>query len=192
MKKVIIVHGWSGKPEHGWYPWLKKELEKKGFKVSVPELPNTDNPKIDAWISTLSDTVGNPNEDTYFVGHSMGCQTIARYIETLPVGVKVGGAIFVAGFFKRLTNLEDSANYGEVESHWINTPINFDNVRSHIDKSVAIFSDDDLYVPLDNQDDFREKLRAEIVIMHAMKHFSGDEGFTELPIVLKKLLEIAK
>ena len=33
----------------------------------------------------------------------MGCQTIARYLETLPDEIKVGGAVFVAGFFKSLT-----------------------------------------------------------------------------------------
>jgi esterase/lipase len=36
MKKVFIIHGWDGYPEEGWFPWLKKELEKKGFSVFVP------------------------------------------------------------------------------------------------------------------------------------------------------------
>jgi len=29
MAKIIIVHGWDGSPKHGWFPWLKNELEKK-------------------------------------------------------------------------------------------------------------------------------------------------------------------
>jgi len=32
-KRVFLIHGWEGSPEEGWRPWLKKELEKRGFKV---------------------------------------------------------------------------------------------------------------------------------------------------------------
>ena len=40
MKRVFIIHGWGGYPEEGWLPWLKKELEKNGFKVFVPAIKN--------------------------------------------------------------------------------------------------------------------------------------------------------
>ena len=32
-KRVFIVHGWDGYPEEVWFPWLKKELEAKGFEA---------------------------------------------------------------------------------------------------------------------------------------------------------------
>ena len=72
------------------------------------------------------------------------------------------------------------------------TPLDLNKVKSHLPKNVAIFSDNDPFVPLDNQDDFRDKLGSEIIIQHNMKHFSGSEGVTELPVVLKKILELAK
>lgn len=192
MKRVIIVHGWGGKPEHGWYLWLKKELGKRGFETSVPELPNTDNPKIDAWVSRLSSAVGSPDEDTYLVGHSMGCQTIARYLETLPDGIKIGGAIFVAGFFKSLYDEDYDDEDKETERHWIKAPLDFKKVKLHIKKSVAIFSEDDPDVPLDNKEDFEAKLGSEVIILNGYKHFTGEAGINELPIVLEKLLEIAQ
>ena len=43
----------------------------------------------------------------------MGCPTIARYLERLPDDVVVGGAVFVAGFFKSLTGLSDDADAQE-------------------------------------------------------------------------------
>src|SRR3989338_7241510 len=95
MKRIFIVHGWDGYPEEGWFPWLKKELEAKGFEVQVPQLPQADAPRIYNWVPALTKTVGVPDKQTFFVGHSMGCQTIARYLETLPEGVQVGGAVFV-------------------------------------------------------------------------------------------------
>lgn len=190
-KRVFIVHGWDGNPEEGWFPWLKKELEEKGFEVYVPQLPEAAKPRIHNWVPKLSDVVGTADKNTYFVGHSMGCQTIARYLESLPKRVKVGGAVFVAGFFKRLTGLEDDTDVQETEKHWLDTPINFEKIKSHLGKSVAIFSDNDPYVPLDNQDDFKDKLGSKIVIEQNMEHFSGSAEIFELPIALEMLLKIS-
>ena len=121
----------------------------------------------------------------------MGCQTIARYLETLPNEIEIGGAIFVAGFFKHLTGLEDDERVRETYRHWLDAPLNLQKVKLHLFKSVAIFSDDDPWVPLDNQDDFREKLGSEIIIQHNKGHFSGKrDGIEELPIVLEKLLNL--
>ena len=145
-KRIFIVHGWDGGPEREWFPWLKKELEAKGFKVYVPQFPDAGNPRIYNWVPKLAETVGTPNDETYFVGHSMGCQTIGRYLESLPEGVKVGGAVFVAGFFKRLTVLEDEPGVLETEKHWLGAPLDLEKVKAHLPKSIAIFSDDDPYV----------------------------------------------
>lgn len=190
MKRAFIIHGWDGYPEEGWFPWLKKELEAKGFEVFVPQLPDTESPRIEKWIAKLAETVGMPDKETYFVGHSIGCPTIAHYLETLPDGVKVGGAVFVAGFFKRLTNLEDDPATQETATLWLKAPFDLEKVKSHLQKSVAIFSDDDPYVPLDTQDDFRV-LGSEIIIEHGKKHFSGSSGTIELPVALESVLKIA-
>lgn len=191
MKRAILVHGWGGYPQEGWLPWLKKELEDQHFAVQVPQLPDTENPHINTWIPALAEVVGTPDAQTFFVGHSMGAEAIARYLETLPEGVTVGGAVFVAGFFKRLTNLWGGEKEREIASHWLDTPLDLSKVRQHLPRSVAIFSDNDKWVPLDNADDFREQLASEIIVEHERGHFSGSEGTTELPVALDALLRIA-
>lgn len=192
QKRVFIVHGWDDYPEEGWFPWLKKELEERDFNVFVPQLPKSDEPRINNWVPKLKEVVGTPDEQTYFVGHSMGCQTIARYIEKLPEGVKIGGAIFVAGFFKRLTNLEDDDVVRSVADEWLKTPIKLKIVKSHIPKSVAIFSDNDPYVPMDNREDFAKILESKIVVERKRGHFSGSMGTTKLLVALESILEIAE
>lgn len=190
-KRVFIAHGWDGYPEEGWFPWLKKELEAKGFEVYVPQLPEPGSPRIYNWVPKLAETVGTPDEQTYFVGHSMGCQTIARFLESLPDGVRVGGAVFVAGFFKHLSGLEDDADVQETDRHWLGSPIDLKKVASHLPKSVAVFSDNDSYVPLDNMDDYRDILGSEIIIEHNKSHFNEGAGILEVPVVLEKLVEMA-
>ncbi len=188
MKRVFIVHGWSGSPEEGWFPWLKNKLEEKGFEVFVPAMPNPDVPTIDAWVSCLRDAVGVPDEETYFVGHSIGCQTIMRYLASLPQDIKVGGVIFVAPWFT-LMNLSSKEESG-IAKPWLETPIDLEKVKSHSSFFITFFSDDDPVVPLDNQELFKQNLNAEVFVEHEKGHLGGDDHITEFPTLLDKLLAV--
>lgn len=191
-KRVIILHGWQGNPDEAWFPWLKGELEAKGFYVTVPQLPEPDFPTIQNWIPAISKVVGTPDEQTYFVGHSLGCIAIVRYLETLPKKTKVGGTVFVAGFLKTVTGYEINPQVQEIDKHWLQTPLNAKLAATHLPKSIAIFSDNDPWVPLENQEDFREKLNSEIIVMQNMGHFSGSANIFELPIALESLFQLAR
>ncbi len=184
MKRVFIIHGWDGYPEEGWFPWLKEELEQEDFVVQVPSMPNAKAPKIDSWVSFLKKIVGKPDKETFFVGHSIGCQTILRYLETLPMDIKVGGVILVAGFVH--LNLEEGEDE-KIAKPWLETPINWNNIREHIKNIVAIFSDNDPFVPLSDSKIFKNKLKAKIIIEHNKGHFSGSDKVTKLPIVLESI-----
>ena len=189
MKRVFIIHGWGGCPEEGWFPWLKKELEKRGFKVLIPQMPNAENPKIENWVPFLGKLVGKADEETFFVGHSIGCQAIMRYFETLPKNVKVGGVVFVAGWFN-LIGLGGEEKL--IAKPWIETPISLAKVILHMKKFVAIFSDNDPFVPFSDSEIFREKLGAKIIVEKEKEHFSGEDGINELPSALKAVLELSK
>lgn len=141
MKRVIIVHCWGGNHSTNWYPWLRQELKGKGFEVLVPDMPNTESPTIDTWVNKLIEIVGTPDENTYFIGHSIGCQTILRYLEK--IDTEIGGAVFVAGWFN-LENLEDKES-AETAKPWIGTPINLQKIREVLPKSILLISKDDPY-----------------------------------------------
>lgn len=189
-KRVFIIHGWDGYPEEGWFPWLKKELEQRGFEVFVPPMPNSSELKIKEWVSFLAKIVGEPDENTYFIGHSIGCQTILRYLETLN-NERVGGAVFVAPWFV-LGDLETEEEK-IIGKPWIETPINFEGVKAATSNFICIFSKDDPVVPLDeNIKLFKEKINPKIIIEHGRGHFSGGDGITELPSALNSVLELAK
>jgi hypothetical protein len=178
VKRVFIVHGWQATPHVNWFPWLKFELEEKGIEAYVPQLPDTDTPKMDAWIGALSRLIGKPDSDTYLIGHSLGCIAILRYLESLGGRDRVGGAVLVAGF---TDDLGESAL-----SDFYRTQIGWGRIRLCCSNFVALTSDDDPWVPLRYGDILREKLGAKLVVEHGMGHFN----MSDLPMALDAVMEM--
>ncbi|QQG43663.1 MAG: alpha/beta fold hydrolase [Candidatus Daviesbacteria bacterium] len=171
-KRGIIVHGWSGSFQKDWLPWAKAELETRGYEVLVPDLPDSDNPKIENWVPYLSRIIGKVNENDILIGHSMGCQTILRFLESLPEGKKVDKIILVAGFGPFLKGLTEQE--WQIAKPWINTPLDLDKIKTHANSFTAIFSDNDPFVPLEeNKKLFEEKLGAQVFIEHHKGHFNN-------------------
>ena len=190
MKRVFIIHGWDGYPEEGCFPWLKKELEKQGVTVFNPAMPDPLHPRIDTWIPFLKKQIGEPDGNTFLLGHSMGAQTILRYLESLKEDQKVGGAVFLAGFVYLGGEAYESEDDPLIAKPWLETPLNWKKIKSHANKFVAIFSDNDPFVPLSDSEIFKKELGADIFVVHGWEHFSGSEGIKELPIVLEQLKRI--
>ena len=183
MKRIIIVHQWMAGADGDWRPWLKTELEKLDYEVIVPEMPDIDTPVIQAWVNKLSEVVGIPDHDTYFIGHSIGCQAVLRYLET--INTSIGGAVFIAGWFN-LENLEDD-EVKNIAKPWIETPIDLGKVKSVLPKSTLIISDNDPYNCLEeNRKKFSQIITKEIVVSKA-GHFTEEDGFTQLPTVISEL-----
>jgi len=184
-KRVFLIHGWGGTPEGGWRLWLRDNLEKRGFSVSIPKMPETDHPKMRAWVDHLSKTVGEPDENCYFIGHSLGCTTILRYLETLGPDKKVGGSVLVAGPVER-KNTDELQNF-------FTEPFEWEKIKSRCRKFIAIYSDNDSLVSLKNGVILEERLGAKLIVQHGMGHFSGAmDGVKELPIALDSVLELEK
>jgi predicted alpha/beta hydrolase family esterase len=180
MKRVFLVHGWTGSPEKGWFPWLKKELEKRGFFVVAELMPSPAAPRMEEWVECLKKLVGTSDEETFFVGHSLGCITILRYFESLPENEKAGGAILVAGF-------TDDIAFRELSSFFL-TPIDWKKINSRCKKFVALNSDNDKEVSLKHGYTFKDKIGAKLIVEHK-KHMADD--ILELQSLLDSVLEIS-
>ena len=189
MKRTIIIHCWEGYPNYCWYPWVKQKLEAASFQVAVPAFPNTEKPKLCEWLPMLKDVAGDPDEELYLIGHSLGCITIMRYLEGLVEDQKIGGVVFVAGF-------TENVGFDEIQN-FFETPVDLEKIKAKVKNGfVAIHSDNDLYVDLKYADIFKEKLSAEIIIKSGAKHFSGaiegEDSCTELPDVVRSVEKLSK
>ncbi|MEK7535644.1 MAG: alpha/beta fold hydrolase [Patescibacteria group bacterium] len=187
MKRIIIVHQWGASPSRDWYPWLKRELESKGYEVLVPAMPNPDAPEINSWVNILGEVVGEPNRDTVLVGHSVGCQTILRYMAKLPETALIGKVVLVAPWLTLSNEVLSNQDYSVLVKSWLDIPIDWESVKKHCDSFLCFFSKDDPYVPIENARMFKEKLNAEVIIENDMGHYEDDSNIKKIPQVLEKL-----
>lgn len=193
VKRVCIVHGWDGSPDEPMHKWFKDSLEEEGYKVIIPEMPEAEEPKIEPWVNKLYEVIPNPDEDTYFIGHSIGCQAILRYLEKLPVDVKIAGVVLIAPwmYLDEKTIEEEGEEVKEIARPWMETKIDYSKIKSHINKIIAMFSSNDPYVPISNKYLFSEKLGAEIIVEENKGHYDPDSGIVDNPTALKALLEMS-
>lgn len=191
QKRVFLVHGWGDTPQSHWYQWFKKTIEAKGFVVDIPTMPEPNVPEIDKWVPYLKEKVGTADKDTYLIGFSLGCNAVLRYIEDLEDDVRIGGAIFVAGFTKELnfSTFDDPKGAEMIAAPWLHNEIDIGKVALHINKSVAIFSDNDPYVPLSNTEFYKE-LGSKIIIQQKSSHFRAQDGFRELHVLLNEFMKM--
>lgn len=189
-KRVFIIHGWGGNPSEGWFPWLKGELEARGFLVSDPAMPDADEPHVETWVSYLASQVGAPDADTYFVGHSIGRLTILKYLER--TAAPVGGIVCVAGWFSLTPEATPTPAEEEIARQWLAEPIDFEKARRMTKNFTALFSDDDPYVPIENANIFRDRLGADVLIQSGKGHFSEGDGVRELPAARDAIVRYAE
>jgi len=182
-KRVFLIHGWDGRPNGHWFPYLSLELKANGFEVFAPQMPSAAEPKLSQWLSFLKDYVGKPDKDTYFLGHSLGCITIARYLAALSPKAQVGGCVFAAGFSGRIDVPEIAEFYS--------APFEPEKARQHCEKFVMIFSDNDSYVPMEKSLGFAKQLGAKTILERGKGHFTAGEGVIALPSALSTLLKMS-
>lgn len=191
MKKAIIVHGWDGNPNEPMHAWLAGELRARGYEVVVPRMPDPETPVIENWITKLKE-VANPSAETVFVGHSVGCQAVLRFVETFAPEIKIKGIVLVAPWMEldATTIEEEGEEIKEIARPWMETPINFQKIKTHAEHVTAIFSDNDPYVQLTQKDVFERELGAKTIVLHEFGHFTESDNVSEVQVLLDAILAL--
>ncbi len=180
MKRVFIVHGYDATPDDNWFPWLKKQLEERGFDVIVPQMPEAATPSLEKWLTHLQQLVGKCDENTFLVGHSLGTITCLKFLETLPENQKAGGVVLVAGF-------SEDINFSPLYS-FTEKPLNYKKVKDSVKNIVAIHSTDDMAVPYRFAEIIQDKLNAKLITLQGLGHINASNGCFELPEALNAIL----
>lgn len=137
--KVVLIHGKDADPSMKWYPWLKREVEKKGIEFIAPRLPHADDPRLDEWLKEINKS--QPDEHTILVGHSRGGLAILRWLEDLPKNRKVKKVILVAANNPSICGKNKTKS---TNGFYEKGALVFEEIKKHCDNFVVIHSKDDL------------------------------------------------
>ena len=192
-KRVFIIHGLGALPAGNWFPWTKNELESRDFEVVAAKMPNPNFPKLNQWLEKVSGTVGDVDEETFLIGHSLGSFTILKYLESLPEDTKLGGIILVSGFLN-INFLDDKITSKVLRlilkdfSKEIN---DFEKIK-RICKNIIIFhSDNDPLVPFEQGVNLHKELGGKFNVIHNGQHLNAGTGNNEFPELVEELLKIS-
>lgn len=180
MAQVYIIHGYTANADKHWFPWLAKELNKLGISCQRLNMPDSEKPSLDSWLAHLSQNI-ILDEETIFVGHSLGCITILNFLAKRKIQIK--GAVFVSGFYQPLENLPELSSFTD---YYATTLSNLPDFPAYVVSAL-----DDKIVNHKHSDALAVHLQADYIHLNQGGHFLDREGITELPIVLelvKKLL----
>lgn len=176
-KNAVILHGTDADSTDHWFPWLKTELEVRGYAVWVPNLPGADRPDAAKYVSFLIDSGWDYNENTVLIGHSSGAVAILHLLAQLER--KVAISIFVGVFRGDLgwDSLKDIDPDG----------LDLNRIISKSNRFVFLHSDNDPYCPLAHASYYADELGGELVVLPGQKHFStgDDKRFRKFPEVLE-------
>ena len=181
MKNAIIIHGTGGNPSVFWIPWLAAELKKSGYKVSTPQIPNSENPVLSEALSFVLDNY-EINEDTVLIGHSSGATLILSILES--IDVKVKKAILVAGFCRQL---------GDEKAPILQYSYDWSKIKSHSDELYFINSDNDPWGCDDSMGrEMQQHTGGKLIVMHDghMGSDKYDQPYKEFPLLLKLIEEV--
>ncbi|MFH1261779.1 MAG: alpha/beta fold hydrolase [Candidatus Micrarchaeota archaeon] len=179
-KKAFIFHCWGGQGRNCWRGWLADQLTVLGFEVLCPDFPNTNEPQLEEWMAEVRKHVKRFDENWILVGHSLGCPTILRVLESLDEDERIGGAFLVAGFAKDL-GIPETRSFMEKEFDW-------EKINSKCEKFVVINSDNDPFIELKEGERLAKLLNTKLITEHNAGHINQGGGWTKYP----RLLDLIK
>ena len=185
MGNVFIFHGTEGYPEENWFPWMKQELEQKGFKVFVPAFPSPPvlPAKISEWFSVLKNFEQHINESTILIGHSSGGVFTLRVLEKLTHPVKAAFFVGTPIGIKPIANFNRDNSFSGFDFNW-------EDIRKKAKNFFVFQSDDDPYVGLDNGKELARNLGVELSFVPNAGHFNKTAGFVKFEKLRDMVLEM--
>lgn len=151
MKNALILHGTNGSSSENWFPWLKGELEQRGYTVWLPDLPHAEKPNIETYNKfILSNKDWEFNEESIIIGHSSGAVEILGLLAVLSEDIQVNKCFLVGSFINDL-------GWDSLKELFLK-PFDFNTIKKHAKEFIFIHSDNDPYCPLDHAQYLTEKL----------------------------------
>jgi len=184
MKKAAIIHGTKGSPDGNWFRSVAAELEADGFKTCIPQFPTPEGQSLEAWLEHFKSKVGDLDQNSLVIGHSIGAVFALRLLERLKAPIHT--AVFVAGFTGPL-GLPD---YDPLNATFVAGSFNWSRIRTNAGNLICLNGDKDPYVPFEQGKEIADSLGAENLVIEGGGHLNGEFGFISFPRLLEELTKV--
>jgi hypothetical protein len=185
MKNALIIHSAANNSQGNWFPWLKSELQKKGYKVWLPDLPNPNEPIHNDWLHAIfSNQNWHFNDESIIIGHSAGATMALRVLEAVSEGIKIKKVILVSGVLE-LGTLPTTYPY---KRDLIAKPFNWLKIKTSAKQFYFIHSDNDPYqCGADQGKILYKNLGGELIIKPGEGHFNLERSpqYKQFPMLLE-------
>lgn len=182
--RIVILHGRNGSPKSHAFPWLKQQLEARGYTVDIPELPNSQEPDLDTQAAYVQKHC-NLNEKTALVGVSFGGLVALRALE---LGSKVGRVSLIAtphsGVFldKKLRRSVTKA---------CKHPFDIQKIKQNSKGFVVLTDETDTIVPQEDAHAWTLALGAHLIKgTGVVPHFSSEAGEPDMVMAIAPTIRV--
>lgn len=171
-RNVFIFHGTAGYPEENWFPWLKHKLEAEGDQVFVPQFPMPEGQSAEAWFKILATYSDRINEQTVFVGHSLGGLFLLCVLEKLETPCALAAFVGTPIGEKPILNYERDGAFCGFSFDW-------NKIKNNARQRIVFHSDNDPYVGLENGKKLANHLGVKLNFVPQAGHFNKAAGYTQ-------------
>ncbi len=177
-QNYFLIHGSFGSPFSNWIPYLRKNIENKGFEVYTPDLPTgvgKQNFKNWSFVMKAYVDANLIHENTTIFAHSIAPVFVCKFLVEHHISVK--RLVFICGF-NQYFGIDEA--YDEV-----NKTMYFDSfkeIKKYCNDIICYYTDNDPYVPYDVEREFASIATKKFVVPGGgyLNAESGYDEFNEL------------
>lgn len=190
MTNIFIIHGSYASPKKNWFPWLKKQLEKSGHQVFVPQfpIPKVQDPyysghSLGKWITHFQQFRHLVNRDTIFVAHSRGCVFLYNLLPTLER--KVRAVYLVAPWLNYRWYPKDK----KMVDSFHERPFEWERIRK-ASQYFEIYQSTNDDTPVEEGEEIARKLDAKLIVVKGAGHFNvaTDIKYKKFPLLFRNII----
>lgn len=175
---ALILHGWQGSQGPHWQRWLAPELERAGWTVRFPALPDPMTPALGAWRATLADELAalaaGPPGERVVICHSLGCILWLHHVAARRTDAPAVDRVLLNA---------PPGPLGELPS-FFPVPLDRDAVAAAARSTRLVCSDDDPYCPEGAVRAYGEPLDLTWDLLPGQGHLNVDAGYGPWPAML--------
>ncbi len=168
--RIVYIHGngashWS----FGWAPWLRDELEKRGYETFFETMPDSVIARKKWWLPFMEGHI-KVGENDVVVGWSSGAIAAMRYAEWH----KIRGSVLVG------PSASDLGDELEKQSGYFDEPWQWQKIKDNQQHVAIVHSDNDPFIPQEQFAIIKKELSPDVVLLPGRGHFIDEATFPEL------------